>query len=171
MNAIIKTNSVSKVIENKVKNAPAKKVVSKRKPQTEAQKLEAKKKRIANPQSSHLASNVAKAEKIEFKFNAKANLVEAKRLQNKVDLKDSGFNNLADLLTANKVINAITKKPELIELSIKAVRQNSDKSFGTFYFNQLAQGVVKLLKQDFSIQTALLHIANIKKAKAKAKKA
>lgn len=162
---VTKTNSVSKVIENKVKNAPTKKVVSKRKPLTDAQKLEAKNKRIANPQSSHLASNVAKAEKLEFKFNAKANLVEAKRLQNKVDLKDSGFNNLADLLTANKVINAITKKPELIELAIKAVRQNKNKSFSTFYFNQLAQNVVKLLKQDFSIQTALLHIANIKKAK------
>jgi len=164
----IKTNSVLKAVNN-LKNVPAKKVA--RKPQTEAQKLEAKKKRIANPQSSHLASNVAKAEKLEFKFNAKANLIEAKRLQNKVDLKDSGFNNLADLLTANKVINAITKKPELIELSINAVRQNKDNSFGTFYFNQLAQHVVKLLKQDFSIKTSLLHIANLKKAKAKAKKA
>ena len=166
MQTIIKTNSVSNAIANSAKNVATKKVV-KRKPQTEAQKEETRKKRIANPQSSHLASNVKKAENLEFKFNAKANLVEAKRLQNKVDLKKSGFNNLADLLTANKVINAITKKPELIELAIKAVRQNKDNSFGVFYFNQLAQSIVKLLKQDFSIQTALLHIANLKKAKAK----
>ena len=147
MQTIIKTNSVSNAIANSAKNVATKKVV-KRKPQTEAQKEETRKKRIANPQSSHLASNVKKAENLEFKFNAKANLVEAKRLQ-------------------NKVINAITKKPELIELAIKAVRQNKDNSFGVFYFNQLAQSIVKLLKQDFSIQTALLHIANLKKAKVK----
>ena len=145
-------NALNNSVKNTTKKAPAKKVVKKvvnRTPQTEAQKEEARKKRIANPQSSHLASNVSKAEKLEFKFNAKANFVEAKRLQNKVDLKESGFNNLADLLTANKVVNAITKKPEFIELAIKAVRQNKDGSFGVFYFNQLAQGVVKLLKKRF----------------------
>jgi len=134
---------------------------------TEAQKEERRKKRIANPQSSHLASNVRKAEKLEFKFNAKANLVEAKRLQNKVDLKESGYENLADLLTANKVINAITKNSELINLSIDAVRQNKDGSFSVFFFSQLAQSVVKLLKQEFSIKTALMHKFNLKKANAK----
>lgn len=139
-----------------------------RKPLTDAQKEERRKKRLSNPQSSHLASNVAKLEKVEFKFNAKANLIEAKRLQNKVDLKNSGYENLIDLQTANKVINAICKKEELINLAIEGVRKNKDNSYSVFYFSQLAQKIVQLLKKDFTIQTALIHIKNTKKASVKA---
>ena len=160
MNTKVKSNT-KKVVVKKTVNQLVKRVL------TEAQKEERRKKRIANPQSSHLASNVRKAEKLEFKFNAKANLVEAKRLQNKVDLKDSGYENLADLLTANKVINAITKNSELIDLAINGVRQNKDGSFSVYFFSQLAQSIVKLLKQDFSIKTALMHKVNLKKANAK----
>jgi len=52
-------------------------------------------------------------------------------------------------------------------LSIDAVRQNKDGSFSVFFFSQLAQSIVKLLKQDFSIKTALIHKVNLKKANAK----
>ncbi len=156
-------------MSTKVKNTNAKKVVKKTAKVlvklTQAQKEERRKKRLANPQSSHLASNVRKAENLEFKFNAKANLIEAKRLQNKVNLTNSGYENLADLKTANKVINAICKKPEFIAIAIEAVRVNKDSSYSVFYFSQLAQKIVKLLKKDFSINTALVHLANVRKAK------
>jgi hypothetical protein len=157
-------------MNTKVKNTNTKKVVTKKTAKvlvklTEAQKEERRKKRLANPQSSHLASNVRKAENLEFKFNAKANLIEAKRLQNKVNLTNSGYENLADLKTANKVINLICKKPEFIKISIEAVRVNKDGSYSVFYFSQLAQKIVSLLKKDFSINTALVHLANVRKAK------
>lgn len=136
------------------------------KPLTEAQKEERRKKRLANPQISHLASAVYKAEVLDFKFDAKANLIEAKRRQNKVNFANSGYENLADLKLANKVVNAICKKPELISISIEAVRTNKDGSFSPYYFTQMMQNVVKLLKKEFSIQTALIHIKNTKKANA-----
>jgi hypothetical protein len=162
-------------MNTKVKNANAKKAVTKKtakqlvkktaKPLTKAQKEERRKKRLANPQISHLASAVYKAEILEFKFDAKANLVEAKRRQNKVNFVNSGYENLADLKLANKVINAICKKPEFIEISIEAVRTNKDGSFSPYYFNQMMQKLVKLLGKNFTIQTALVHLANVRKAK------
>lgn len=152
----VKTNSVQKTIETK-------KVVT-RKPLTKAQKKERRKKRLANPQSSHLASNVYKLEQIEFRFNGKANLIEAKRRQNKVSLVNSGYENLADLKLANKVINKIAKDKILLEMSLDAVRVNKDKSYSVFYFNQLAQKIVKLLGKGFEINKALVFIANQKKA-------
>jgi hypothetical protein len=152
----VKTNSVKKTIETK-------KVVN-RKPLTKAQKEERRKKRLANPQSSHLASNVYKLEQIEFRFNGKANLIEAKRRQNKVSLVNSGYENLSDLKLANKVINKIAKDKILLEMSLDAVRVNKDKSYSVFYFNQLAQKIVKLLGKGFEINKALVYIANQKKA-------
>ncbi len=161
-------------MNTKVKNTTSKKVVKKTakvlvkktaKPLTEAQKEERRKKRLANPQISHLASAVYKAEVLEFKFNAKANLIEAKRRQNKVNFVNIGYENLADLKTANKVINTICRKPEFIKISIEAVRTNKDGSFSPYYFTQLMQALVKLLKKDFTINSALVHLANIKKAK------
>ena len=153
--------NTKKVVVKKTAKQLVKKVL------TNAQKEERRQKRIANPQISHLASNVYKAEKLEFKFDAKANLIESRRRQNKVNFTDSGYENLADLLTANKIVNAICKKSELIEICIEGVRTNKDGSFSPYYFTQLMQGVVKLLKKDFTIQTALIHIKNTKKAKAK----
>jgi hypothetical protein len=152
-----------------VKKSTSKKVVKKTAKVlvklTEAQKEERRKKRLANPQISHLASNVRKAENLEFKFNAKANLIEAKRLQNKVNFTNSGYENLADLKLANKVINTICKKPEFIQIAIEAVRTNKDGSFSPYYFSQLMQRLVKLLGKNFTIQTALVHLANVRKAK------
>ena len=150
--------NAKKVVVKKTVNQLVKKVL------TEAQKEERRQKRIANPQISHLASNVYKAEKLEFKFDAKANLIESRRRQNKVNFTDSGYENLADLLTANKVVNAICKKSDLIEICVEAVRTNKDGSFSPYYFTQMMQNVVKLLKKEFSIQTALIHIKNTKKA-------
>ena len=158
----IKTNSVLKTVKKEVTKKTAKVSVK----LTDAQKEERRKKRLANPQISHLASAVYKAEILEFKFDAKANLIEAKRRQNKVNFANSGYENLADLKTANKVINAICKKPEFIKISIDAVRKNKDSSFSPYFFTQMMQNVVKLLKTDFSIQTALIHIKNTKKANA-----
>ena len=155
-------------MKTNVKNTNTKKVVKKTEKQlvklTEAQKEERRKKRLANPQISHLASNVYKAEKLEFKFDAKANLIEAKRRQNKVNFANSGYENLADLKLANKVINTICRKPEFISIAIEAVRTNKDGSFSPYYFTQMMQNVVKLLKKEFSIQTSLIHIKNTKKA-------
>jgi hypothetical protein len=151
--------NTKKVVVKKTAKQLVKKVL------TDAQKEERRQKRIANPQISHLASNVYKAEKLEFKFDAKANLIESRRRQNKVNFTDSGYENLADLLTANKIVNAICKKPELIEICIEGVRTNKDDSFSPYYFSQLMQNLVKLLKKDFTIQTALIHIKNTKKAK------
>ena len=158
-----------------VKNTEAKKVVVKKtaeqlvkktaKPLTEAQKEERRKKRLANPQISHLASAVYKAEILEFKLDAKANLIEAKRRQNKVNFKNSGYENLADLNLANKVVNAICKKDELIAVAIEAVRTNKDGSFSPYYFTQLMQTLVKLLNKDCTINSGLVHLANLKKAK------
>ena len=153
-----------------VKNTTSKKVVKKTAKVlvklTEAQKEERRKKRLANPQISHLASSVYKAEILDFKFDAKANLIEAKRRQNKVNFANSGYENLADLKLANKVINAICKKPDLISIAIEGVRTNKNGSFSPYYFTQMMQNVVRLLKKEFSIQTALIHIKNTKKANA-----
>lgn len=156
----VKTNT-KKAVTKKTANQLVKKTS---KVLTEAQKEERRKKRLANPQISHLASNVRKTEENEFRFNAKANLIEAKRLQNKVDFSNSGYENLADLKLANKVINAICKKDALIDIAIVAVRTNKNGSFSPYYFSQLMQKLVKLLSKDFTIETALIHLANVRKA-------
>jgi len=68
------------------------------------------------------------------------------------------------LKLANKVINKIAKDKILLEMSLEAVRVNKDKSYSVFYFNQLAQKIVKLLGKGFEINKALVFIANQKKA-------
>ena len=157
--------TISKNTKKQVTKKTAKQLVKKTsKVLTEAQKEERRKKRLANPQISHLASNVRKEEEKQFRFNAKANLIEAKRLQNKVNFANSGYENLADLKLANKVINAICKKDALIDISIVAVRTNKNGSFSPYYFSQMMQKLVKLLSKDFTIETALIHLANVRKA-------
>ena len=152
-----------KTTAKQVKTTATKKTVKQLVKMTDEQKEKARLKRLANPQSSHLASKVAKVERLEFKHDAKANLIEAKRLHNKVDLSNKTYENLADLKLAKKVINAICKKSELIKIAEQAVRTNKDGSYSVFYFSQMVQKIVKLLGTGKSIELALLTIKNDKK--------
>lgn len=167
LNLYIMKNSVVKNSVSKKATKKTLKELKARKPLTKEQKEARRLKRIANPQSSHLASNVYKEEQKEFRKDAKANLIEAKRRQNKVDLNKAEYENLVQLELAKKVVNVICRKVELIDLTIEAVRTNKDGSYSVFYFSQLVQKVVKLLSNDFTIETALIHIANVKKANKK----
>ena len=125
---------------------------------TTEQKKALELKRLANPQSSHLASKVQKYELLEFKQDAKANIIEAKRLHNKIDLKDKTYENLAEIKMSIKVSNLICKKPELLKLAEKAVRTNKDGSYSVYYFSQLIQAVVKKIDDKTTVQSALLQL-------------
>ena len=134
---------------------------------TDRQKAERKAKREANPQFSHLVSAKNKEEIAAFKLDAKRNLIEAKRLTNKLDFTNGSnvYENEATLKASKKLINALCKDEALIEASIVAVRTHKGK-FSPFFYAQLIQKLVKLIdKHQCSYISALKMVIEAKAKK------
>tara|TARA_R110001606_G_scaffold80846_1_gene186290 strand:+ start:436 stop:933 length:498 start_codon:yes stop_codon:yes gene_type:complete len=153
---LTKTNSVSKVIENKVKNVPTKKVVKKRKPQTEEQKQATAKKRALNPQWANVQSAKRKTEKDIFKTNPIACLIEVKRTASLTNVNVDSHLNLDYQKQCKIAINYMVKnKNEFLPLLENAVTKIKG-NFNVYRFEQLIQRIVKLkIEKNFDFKTSL----------------
>tara|TARA_R110000823_G_scaffold91350_1_gene201395 strand:+ start:308 stop:808 length:501 start_codon:yes stop_codon:yes gene_type:complete len=156
MSTIIKTNSVSKVIENKVKNAPIKKVVTKRKPQTEIQKLATAKKRALNPQWANVQSAKRKTENNAFKTDAILCLIEVRRTASLTNVNVESHENIAYQKECKIAINFMVKnKTEFLPLLENAVTKIKG-NFNVYRFEQLVQRIVKYkLEKSMDFKTSL----------------
>ena len=85
-----KTNSVAKTVNTKT----VKKVVAKRKPQTEAQKQATAKKRALNPQFANVQSAKRRTEKDAFKTDAILCLLEVKRTAGLTNVNTKSYKNI-----------------------------------------------------------------------------
>ena len=135
----VKTKSVAKTVNTKT----VKKVVAKRKPQTEAQKQATAKKRALNPQWANVQSAKRKTENNAFKTDAILCLIEVKRTASLTNVNVDSHKNLDYQKQCKIAINFMVKnKAEFLPLLTKAVRTNKG-SFGVYYFEQLVQKIVK----------------------------
>ena len=137
----VKTKSVAKTVNTKKETV--KKVVAKRKPQTEAQKQATAKKRALNPQWANVQSAKRKTENNAFKTDAILCLIEVKRTASLTNVNVDSHKNLDYQKQCKIAINFMVKnKAEFLPLLTKAVRTNKG-SFGVYYFEQLVQKIVK----------------------------
>ena len=135
----VKTKSVAKTVNTKT----VKKVVVKRKPQTEEQKQATAKKRALNPQWANVQSAKRKTENNAFKTDAILCLIEVRRTASLTNVNVDSHLNLDYQKQCKIAINFMVKnKAEFLPLLTKAVRTNKG-SFGVYYFEQLVQKIVK----------------------------
>tara|TARA_R110001606_G_scaffold380145_1_gene540521 strand:+ start:117 stop:602 length:486 start_codon:yes stop_codon:yes gene_type:complete len=150
-----KTNSVAKTVNTKT----VKKVVAKRKPQTEAQKQATAKKRALNPQWANVQSAKRKTEKDIFKTNPIACLIEVKRTASLTNVNVDSHLNLDYQKQCKIAINFMVKnKAEFLPLLENAVTKIKG-NFNVYRFEQLVQRIVKYkIEKGMEFKTSLTAI-------------
>jgi hypothetical protein len=147
-----KTNSVAKTVNTKT----VKKVVVKRKPQTEEQKQATAKKRALNPQWANVQSAKRKTEKDIFKTNPIACLIEVKRTASLTNVNVDSHLNLDYQKQCKIAINFMVKnKTEFLPLLENAVTKIKG-NFNVYRFEQLVQRIVKYkIEKGMEFKTSL----------------
>jgi hypothetical protein len=148
----VKTKSVAKTVNTKT----VKKVVVKRKPQTEAQKQATAKKRALNPQWANVQSAKRKTENNAFKTDAILCLIEVKRTASLTNVNVDSHKNLDYQKQCKIAINFMVKnKTEFLPLLENAVTKIKG-NFNVYRFEQLIQRIVRLkIEKNFDFKTSL----------------
>ncbi len=135
---------------------------------TDEKKAAMKAKREANPQFAHLSSAARRKQIDEFKKDAKANFIQAKRNSDLLKVGEfNAYENEVLLKAAKTFINKLCKDSDLLTLSIKAVKVDKKTgNYSPYKCAQLVQKVVRLCaqKDGFDYVTALNYIIAKNKA-------